>query len=283
MSVFIKYFKFTFKKNQKQTNKQRNQREVCKEGMTKTHFIQPPSYQNDYLRQTSTRQITLGKNDDMHGPIIISVSTTLPPYVLPYYWQKFGLHPQDILKQLEHIPARLCWVSALFHGVDVSASSVHPSLSCVEQVTLFGKPTALKKIAKMQKFPWNAKDHSQSQLLDEKGTNIPKQVPPVPFKKVSPDDFKTACKFLISQKHCALFQEEAEDISGFFQFNQMKFVPTQIIDNYVLLKRVVLFEEYQKSQKQQSTIGFASYPPLLTYQGKLFAIVEDALFLCSFV
>lgn len=248
----------------------------------KSRFIQSPTYTCDFLRQSSIRELKVPA--DEHGPIVIHVTTTLPPYVLPYYWTLFGLRANDILHQLEHIPARLCWVSALFHGIDVSGSSLRPSLSSFDQVTLCGKPTALKKIAKTRKFPWKPDNSGPSAALSSAAlsSNECKNLPPVPIVKFTPEQYSRAMDLLYASE-CQNKLHGTIEANDFLMWKEIPFLPVCLAENLaeekskILLKRVVTHDNYKDSGKQKAH-GLATQPVLVRKrEGKqLYAMVEDA-------
>ncbi len=226
-------------------------------------FIKKPKESCDFLKQTSTRII----NETKTGKTTITINVTLPPYVLPYYWKRYLMSFNDVVQQTERIPAKLYWMSALLYGVDVCASALKPSYSCLDNVIVINKITAIKKILKAQKITLSSLNVMQPNMSL-------KHIPPPPTLCISMKDMK----FIRSIKHedCKAF--DILDVSDVFKLNETKYIPIDTQGDCIIAKRLVLLSDFEKSGKQQAK-GFATRPLIVRVKDskEMFALVEDVV------
>ncbi len=222
-------------------------------------FTKKPSLHNNFLKQTSCRQLSKQST--------ISITVNLPPYVLPHYWAQYALSMSDIAKQSEHIPAKLYWIAALLYGIDVCASAVKPSYSCRDHVIIMNKSTAIKKIIKSQKITLSKTDKIVSSKI---------HIPQAPAINLSKEDMDA----LLSMETHQLKIGEVRGVSSLFTWKDLQFLPVGMDGSCIVLKRVVLASDFQKSGKQQSS-GYATRPLLFHIHNKpetIYALAEDIVF-----
>ncbi len=223
-----------------------------------------PVFSFDGLKQTSTRTITYA--NDEHGPTCFSMETNLPPYVLPSYWSQYSLSEQDIFTQSEFIPAQFYWLAALLYGIDASASSIHPSLGCIDEVLLSSKPIAIKKMLKVSKIQ-----------LSKTGTRLENTAftthkPPIPHVFLPSEEILQVSKLIFP----GIKPFETAHVPGLFEWNHSLYLPIALEQDNMLLNRVVLETDYKQSGKQKSN-GYASRPLLVESNQKTYALVEDVM------
>ncbi len=224
------------------------------------NFLVPPTLSYEGLKQTSTRSISY--TNDEHYATILTVTTTLPPYVLPSYWKQYALSLEDILKQSDDISAKYYWLSALLYGIDASASSIKASFACMHQVLVSSKPTAIKKIIKVEMIKL-----SQTNNL---ALNFTFHKPATPRFFLPKEDM-----IKISRLICTgLKPFEILPAKGLFSFKNFLYLPISLEEDSILLNRVVLKDTYDESGKEKSLI---SHPLLIKNEidDKIYALVED--------
>jgi hypothetical protein len=236
--------------------------------MSQSTFILSPEERYDQLQQTSTRSITF--NDDMHGPTIITLTLTLPPFVLPYFWKRYKLSKQDIKRYANYFPAQYYWLTALLFGIDVIASAIKPSFASAQEVSISCKPLALLKILKLC-------DHISPRSVLSTQTQ---HIPPPPFFIVSADTIQ----YLSSMIYHDLKPFVKNPVSKLFPLHGTLYLPIHAEQDGILLKRVVKESDFIASGKH--TRGCATLPlwievvdAELPKNTICFAVVEDCILL----
>src|SRR4029079_8172240 len=110
----------------------------------KSTFEQPFTLHHDGLSQTSVRHVVYA--GDPHSATKITVTTHLPPFVLPQYWMDYELSEKDVSRLAEFLPAQLLWLSCLVHGVDVTAACLKPSFARVDEVLISYRALAIRTL-----------------------------------------------------------------------------------------------------------------------------------------
>lgn len=254
------------------------------------HFIQGPTYNHHFLQQISTRILEYIEPlqkvpkkykkepnqsiTSIHGPTIVTMTTTLPPFVLPYYWKFCHLSFNDLLKQAENLPAKLYWISCLLHGIDVSPLVMKPSSSLCD-VIIPSKKIPIQKIVRSQEMILSDIDrcihHSKH------------HVPCLPKIIVSREVMSHLSSLIYPNLH---LNENNNDqhVPGIFTFNNLLFLPVSFLEDGILLKRVVPFLQYCQSGKLIPDC-YASTPLTFTCtinkHDEKFAVTEDAIFFTS--
>ncbi len=223
-------------------------------------FVVKPTFSCDDLKQTSTRAIKYAS--DEHGPTELTVTTTLPPFVLPTYWQQYALSLSDLLEQSIHIPPKFYWLSALLFGVDANTSSIKASFASINQVLISAKPIAIDKIIKSEQIKMNQISNLALDFRNHK--------PPIPKVDLSREDLLLISKLIFT----ALKPFDVSNVKGFFTWKNKLFLPTALEEELILMNRVVLEKDYTESCKEQC---FLSKPLLVLNEtdNQRYALVEE--------
>ena len=201
-------------------------------------FIIKPTLLCDGLKQISKRSISY--STDEHERTVFTLTTSVPPFVLPYYWKLYELSEEDVLLQSNSISPKFYWLSALLHGIDASASCLKASFACMDQVLISSKPAAIKKIIKSE------------------GTNLFKKSvflhdftfhkPLTPKIIVSKAEMLQISKLVVTN----IKPFDIVSVQGFFKWKDNAYLPVFLAEDAILLNRVVLETDFNLSGKQQS-------------------------------
>jgi hypothetical protein len=105
------------------------------------------TYSNDDLVQSSQRDVSLinHKNGEKSN-VCIDINISLPIYLCPKYWKRHGLSSDDLRYIFNKTPAVILWRLVLLLGMDLSSSSVRPSVSKNYDMIVSSKNFAVIKI-----------------------------------------------------------------------------------------------------------------------------------------
>lgn len=235
-----------------------------------SHLDIPLTLVHDGLAQTSTRTVTYV--GDMHGPTRIRVQTTLPPYVLPEYWNRYELPQDDVYKLGNWVDARLWWLSCLVHGFDVPAACIRPSFARADEVLIGSKLDAIRTL--MTRYP-NMFKTAKKPVLDTTSAESMRHIPPLPSRDVNEGCLPQIRKLL----HPRPKAFEIDKVRGLYEWRGKKYLPVGIEGDNIYLQRATPYENYEKSRKRQK-YGCATMPFVVqTPDGTSHALCEEGVLL----
>lgn len=233
-----------------------------------SEFVETFQTTHDGLGQSSCRSLTY--DDDEHGPTIIRMTTTLPFFLLPSYWQTHHFTEDDVKMITEHIPAQLLWLSCLVHGLDVIPSCLKPSLSKIDEIVISYRTQALRMLMDYKPLTANQESKLLPCIFGRQNTNISWLSYPVfelPVDQMH-ELIQLLCPKLVP--FCVTV------VPGFFYHNNARYAAICLHNGIVVLRRVTEFQNVLACYKQKP-YGINTCPLIVQFENDYFALCEDGI------
>lgn len=232
-----------------------------------SHFKEPLHVMDGGLTQRSVRMLSLA--EDPHEPTEITTVTTLPTFLLPSYWIAHHLTAQDVQALLNNVPARLLWLSCLVNGLDVIPSCLKPSQTKMTEILISYRKQAFDALVNCANLMHHASDRMFTQIFQRSESNAFY----FPIVEFSHDEIYRVMQFMPVE---ALKSFCVNKIEKVFEWNGEAYLPTHLHNkDMIVLRRLVHYEQWQKSHAATTQYGIVSVPLVVRYKSELFVICED--------